>query len=94
MRQTAETGHVEALSVGLPAIVFECHAGMKEIIQQGENGLLIQEGDRAGYIQAMEQLMFDQALYQKISSKARSVTQQFSFENFYSDWDRLIQEFQ
>lgn len=84
---------VEALSVGLPAIVLECHDGMKEIVQHGENGLLIAEGDQYGYIRAMELLMSDQALYQKISCNARMINQKFSFETFYSEWDHLLQEF-
>lgn len=85
---------VEALSVGLPAVVFQCHDGMKELVQHGDNSLLIQEQDREGYVQAMEQLMSDRELYQKISQNARSVTQKFSFENFYSKWDILFREFQ
>ena len=85
---------VEAMSVGLPAVVFECHDGMKELVQHGDNSLLIQEHDRAGYIRAMEQLMSDRDLYHTISRNARSVTQKFSFENFYSEWDHLFQEFQ
>lgn len=85
---------VEALSVGLPAVVFECHDGMKELVQHGNNSLLIQENDRAGFIQAVEQLMSDPALYQRISLNARSVTRKFSFDNFYVEWDRLFQEFQ
>lgn len=85
---------VEALSVGLPAVVFECHAGMKEIIRHGVNGLLIQDDDQSDYVNAMEQLVIDQVLYRNISEKAKTITQQFSFEKSYTEWDHLLQEFQ
>ena len=83
---------VEALSVGLPAIVFECHDGIKEIVQHGENGLLIPDKNVSRFITAMELLMNDQNQYQKLSRNARMIPQKFSFDKFYSEWDHLFQE--
>lgn len=81
---------VEALSVGLPCLAFHCHDGLAEIIKHEENGFLIQEGNVQGYIKAMELILADSELYNKMSGQARQISQQFSFAKFYAAWNQVF----
>lgn len=81
---------VEALSVGLPCVAFHCHDGLEEIIQHEENSFLIEEGNIQGFISAMEKLLIDSELYNRMSGRARQISQQYSFDKFYAAWNQVF----
>ncbi len=82
---------VEAMSVGLPAIAFRCHNGLDEIIENGKNSFLISEGDRQSFVSKMETLLENPDVYASMSQNARRISEKFTFEKFYADWNRLFQ---
>ena len=62
---------LEALSSGLPVISTR-HAGIAEVIQNGENGFLVEEGDTDGMALFMERLAGDKNLVATMSKNARA----------------------
>lgn len=84
---------VEAMSTGLPVIAFACHSGLKNLIQNGVNGFLLDEGDKTGYVNAMNKLLVDSELYQSISRQARKITDQYSLKKTMDIWESLVIEF-
>ena len=45
---------LEAGALGIPAVAFDAPGGISEIIIQGENGLLVKDGDEAAFATAVE----------------------------------------
>ncbi|WP_277234707.1 glycosyltransferase family 4 protein [Phocaeicola salanitronis] len=82
---------VEAMAYGVPAIAFDCKCGPKDIIRQGENGLLVREGDIEGLAQAMQRLMDDEPLRLRMGEEAKKVVDTYSEEAVMSQWTALFE---
>lgn len=81
---------IEAMGCGLPVVSFACLCGPRDIIEDGKNGLLVEEGDVEGLAAAMQKLMKDDALRAKMSARALEVTQIYSEENVMKQWENLF----
>lgn len=81
---------LEAMACGLPVVSFDYKCGPKELIRQGENGLLVRDGDLDGLARALMTLMEDDALRARMSLKAREVVKNYSEETVMSRWIRLF----
>lgn len=83
---------IEAMSCGLPGVCFDFKCGPKDIIQNGQNGLLVPEGDIAALAKAMETILRDESLRSKMSAEARKVADDYSEEKVMEQWDRSFKE--
>ncbi|MBP3256399.1 MAG: glycosyltransferase family 4 protein [Bacteroidales bacterium] len=81
---------IEAMGCGLPVVSFACLCGPRDIIEDGENGLLVEEGDIEGLAAAMQRLMEDDGLRAKMSARAVKVTEVYSEENVMKQWENLF----
>lgn len=81
---------VEAMACGVPAVAFDCKCGPKDIIQQGENGLLVTNGDIRGLADAMMKVMGDDDLRKSLSENARKVVSTYSEEAVMKKWIELF----
>jgi glycosyltransferase involved in cell wall biosynthesis len=61
---------VEAMACGLPVIATPVGA-IREIVTEGQDGLLVQPGDGDGLLQALETLLADSELSWRLSQAAR-----------------------
>lgn len=62
---------IEAMALGLAVVSTDCPCGGPAmLIQNGKNGLLIPVDDKEALIKALEKLMFDQVLRQKMGREA------------------------
>lgn len=61
---------VEALACGLPVVSTDCKGGPREILEDGESGLLVPLGDPESMARAMLRLMEDPDLYRRMSERA------------------------
>lgn len=69
---------LQAAAAGI-AIIGNRAGGIPEIVRDGENGLLIEPGDKVGWTNAMISLLSDAGLRQKMAEKGREiVTMHFS----------------
>lgn len=81
---------VEAMACGVPAIAFDCQCGPKDIIQPGENGLLVRNGDIEGLATAMMKLMDDAAYRQRLSENAKGIISTYAEETVMQQWITLF----
>lgn len=81
---------VEAMACGVPAIAFDCKCGPRDIIRDGENGLLVQNGDIEGLAEAMMEVMDDESYRKMLSQNARKVVATYSEETVMSKWIALF----
>ena len=83
---------IEAMSCGLPGVCFDFKCGPKDIIRDGQNGLLVPEGDVPALAKAMETIMRDDSLRSRMSAEARKVAADYSEEKVMEKWNRSFKE--
>jgi glycosyltransferase involved in cell wall biosynthesis len=71
---------LEALACGIPVIAAAA-GGLKEIVVDGECGLLVPPGDAAGLARALYSLLTDESLRVRLTAGARLRAQDFSLQN-------------
>lgn len=69
----------EAQASGLPAVVFGM-GGPRECIRPGESGLVVEEGDEAGFFARIEELVDDPARRARMGIRARAFAETLSWE--------------
>lgn len=80
---------LEAAAVGLPLIATDV-GGIPEIINSGENGILVKNGDICGFKNGIEQLANDPVLRAQMGTKAKeSVLDKFSPARIEKKLDEL-----
>lgn len=80
----------EAMAVGLPVIAFECHQGLRDIVDNGMNGFLIQPGDINAISSHALKLINDDCLRKNIGQKAKNIVDKFSTKKICSIWKKII----
>lgn len=81
---------IESMAIGLPVVAFDFKCGPRDIISDGENGLLVHNGDIPGLAGAMMKLMGDYELRRRMSVKARQVVDTYSEKAVMDKWVRLF----
>ena len=61
---------IEAMANGCPVVSFDCKYGPSEIIDHGENGLLVPEGDVEELEKAINRILGDDGLRRSLAAKA------------------------
>ena len=76
---------IEAMAAGRPVVSFSVD-GLDRVLQDGEEGLVVPDGDAASMASAIERVLTDEVLAQRLGRKARArAVKDFS-------WDRLVVE--
>ena len=84
---------LEAMSVGLPSIGFADCAGTNELIRHEKNGLLVEAEERVeGLAHALERLMSDAGLRQRLGEQAFEDAKAFTPETIYNQWEQMFHE--
>ncbi|MFO1409005.1 MAG: glycosyltransferase family 4 protein [Steroidobacteraceae bacterium] len=83
---------VEAMSLGLPSVAFDCETGPRDVIDDGHNGLLVPAGDLGALKTALCRILGDEELRISLGRKALEVADRFSLEKVAAMWERLFVE--
>lgn len=83
---------IEAMGCGLPVVTFDYPCGPRDIIRNGENGVIVPEGDCPALAQALEALMRDDGLRARLGNEARKVTETYSEETVMAQWTQCFQK--
>lgn len=81
---------VEAMDCGLPCISFDCPYGPSDIIQEGENGFLVKNGDINTLSESIEHLIINSELRIKMGKNAKISVMKFNPENIMTLWVNLF----
>ena len=76
--------------MGVVPIAFDTYASLREIITDGENGVVITEGDVDSYVRRMLKLMKNEELRWRMARQAIISTQRFSQERIAEMWWKLL----
>ena len=81
----------EAMSAGLPAVGCKSCPAVNELIKDGENGFLCENGVDA-FAQALEKLMSDEELREKMGQAAKEDMKQYDPDKIWDMWEKLIEQ--
>ena len=92
IRESLGLVFLEAQSCGLPVVAFD-NAGVPEAVQDGTTGLLVPMYAAKPFADAIERLLKDSDLRQRMGRAARSyVRQHHDLNKNYQKMDALLQE--
>ena len=81
----------EAMSAGLPVIGYKNCPAVNELIKDGENGYLCEDGVNA-FAQALDKLMSDEKMRKKMGKAAKEDMKQYDSEKIWNMWEKLIKQ--
>lgn len=81
---------IEAMSFGCPCIAVDCEFGPSEIIENRINGILVKKNNPAELSSALNELLANGILREKVSENAALIKQTNSMTNISNNWRDLI----
>ena len=82
---------VEAMAAGVP-VVTTAVGGNREIVTQGEDGLLVRYNDEFNLAEAIKTIQKQPELRERLIAEGRKTAQRFSAERMYQETERLLSE--
>ena len=83
---------LEAQAAGLPIVSFDCKCGPKDVIENGVDGFLVEDGDIEQLAQKLVVLMQDANLRKQMGSAAYAHSERYSEERIMKQWTDLFDE--
>jgi glycosyltransferase involved in cell wall biosynthesis len=81
---------IESLAAGTPVISVDCETGPNEIIQNEQNGLLVENHNKEALANAMNRFVSDTVLYQNCKKNAQKSVEHLSLKNISLQWKKLL----
>lgn len=86
---------IEAMAIGLPCICTDCGGGgAREMITDGENGLLVPVGNAEALKNAMVRMITEEGLAEKCGRNAAEIRETHSAEKISEKWIEVIENIQ
>ena len=83
---------VEAMACGLPVVSFACPCGPKDIVKDGEDGLLVENGNLEAMASALSRLMNDADLRQSMAQAGIENVKRFNIEQIAHKWKTIFEQ--
>lgn len=82
---------LEAMACGLPVVAYTCPCGPRDIISEGEDGLLIEEGNIDGLADGICRLIEDEELRRAMGKNARVKAEKYTIAHIGKQWMDLFE---
>jgi glycosyltransferase involved in cell wall biosynthesis len=83
---------IEAMSLGLPVVSFDCPTGPREVIEDGRSGVLVPDGDVDALAQALLGVVEDPERRCALGAGAAQRARDYALETIGPRWEALIAE--
>jgi glycosyltransferase involved in cell wall biosynthesis len=83
---------IEAMSLGLPVVSFDCPTGPRDVIEDGRSGVLVPDGDVDALAAAMLAVIEDPDRRRALGAGAAARARDFALESIGPRWEALIAE--
>ena len=83
---------LEAMSVGLPVVSYDCPTGPRDIISDGVDGYIVRDGDTEQLAAALADLMDDEERRREFAAAAVEKAEQFDVAKLAARWEALFEE--
>ncbi len=79
---------IEAMAYGLPTVAFDCAPGVRELLTDGHDGLIVTPGNTVEFAAALDRLMDDARLRDSLGEAARVSVRRFAPDAILDRWER------
>jgi glycosyltransferase involved in cell wall biosynthesis len=83
---------LEAMSVGVPVVAYDCPTGPRDIVSQGVDGYVVRDGDTAQLAATLAELMDDEPRRRRFAVAAVDKARQFDIATIAERWEALFEE--
>jgi GalNAc-alpha-(1->4)-GalNAc-alpha-(1->3)-diNAcBac-PP-undecaprenol alpha-1,4-N-acetyl-D-galactosaminyltransferase len=80
----------EALASGVPAVAMEYRPGVREILRDGVDGVVVPAGDVPAMAAAMARLMDDPVERRRLGTRAVEIVQRYGVDRVMAQWEDLL----
>lgn len=84
---------IEAMSLGLPSISYDCPSGPRSIITDNENGFLIPDGNSELFVEKLSLLIENEEWRMKFGAASKESMKQYQLEPVMKQWKALLENF-
>lgn len=82
---------IEAMASGLPCLAYDCPIGPRAIINEGENGFLIEDGNVDSFVQKLELLIDNENLRRRMGENAITSIKKYNIDSIMQQWKMLFE---
>jgi glycosyltransferase involved in cell wall biosynthesis len=82
---------MEAMAYGLPIVAFDCAPGVRELVDDQGNGLLVNPGNVPGFTAALERLIKDRDLRERFGQEGKDMVGRFLPDSVIDRWEALFE---
>lgn len=82
---------IEAMACGLPVIAYDCQVGPRAIIQNNENGLLIEDGNTNLFVEKLNLLIENETLRIELGKNAKKSIEKYNIDTIMNQWKNLFE---
>lgn len=81
---------LESLSTGTPVVSFDCKSGPSDLVQNNENGILVEDQNFEALTHAMNKMINDKDFYKTCKNNAKASVEKFSSFEVIKSWENLV----
>ena len=82
---------LEPQAARLPIVSFQCKCGPKDVVEDGDTGYLVPEGDTDALASRLKELMNDEPLRRRMGAAAYAASDRYDLEIIMKKWTDLFQ---
>lgn len=83
---------LEAQEMGLPIVCYDCNSGPRDIVTDGVDGFLIQQGSQKEFANALFQFIEHPELKYQFAKAAKKNVQQYHIDRIISKWQKIFED--
>ena len=82
---------LESMSYGVPCIAFRTRSGVSDIIDNNENGFIIDNRNKEKYVEKIDELLNNKKLLNEFSKNSIKKSKNFTAKDIVKKWQEVLE---
>jgi len=80
----------EAMASGVPPVVIDCGAGVRDIVRDGIDGILVRGHSIRGFADALDNMLSNDVVRLELARRAPEIVERFGEKRIMAQWEKLL----